>query len=303
MRYGTGVLLVLAGAFLWSMQGLQIRLIDQAGTWSVLFWRSAGMVPVLLAVTAWRHGGLWAPLRAVGRAGIMAGLGLVLAFGGAIFSLQSTSVAMAVFLFSAAPFLTAILARLLLGEAVRPATWGAIALAACGVALMVRAGLEAGAIAGNIAALISALGFALFTVALRSGQMGAPIGAPATDMMPAVALGGLFSMLAALAMLGVTGQSLLAPPRDLAIALGIGAVNLAGGMVLYTAGSRVLPAAELTLLGLVEVMLAPVWVWIFLGETAERDTLIGGALVLAAIALNAATGLARRRRRSRPATP
>ena len=291
MRYGTAVLLVLAGAALWSTQGLQIRLIDQAGPWAVLFWRSCGMVPVLLAVTAWRHGGLAAPLRTVGRAGVMAGLGLVLAFGGAIFSLQSTSVAMAVFLFSASPFLTAILARLMLGEAVRPATWAAISLAACGVALMVQAGFQAGALAGNVAALISALGFALFTVALRWGQRGGAV----IDMMPAVALGGLFSMAAALILLALTGQDLLAPPADLGLAIAIGAVTLAGGMVLYTAGARVIPAAELTLLGLVEVMLAPLWVWIFLGEGAERATLIGGALVLAAVALNAVTGQIQRR--------
>ena len=69
-------------------------------------------------------------------------------------------------------------------------------------------------------------------------------------------------------------------------------------MVLYTLGSRVVPAAELTLLSMVEVMLGPVWVWLFLNETATTGTFVGGAILLAAIAGNALSG-ARRGRAAR----
>ena len=103
------------------------------------------------------------------------------------------------------------------------------------------------------------------------------------NMMPAVVLGGVFSMIAAAVALAVLGQVLLVPGREIAIALAMGAVTLAGGMLLYTAGSRVVPAAQSTLLSLVEVLLAPVWVWLFLGETVSRGTLIGGAVLLAAV--------------------
>ncbi|MDQ1849040.1 DMT family transporter [Gemmobacter fulvus] len=288
MRYGTGVALVVLAGILWSVQGLIIRNITEAGTWAVLVWRSVGMVPVLLGFVAWRSGGqVLARLRAVGVAGVLGGLGLVFAFAGAIFAFQTTSVAMAVFLFSASPFFAAVLGWLVLREPVRNATWAAIGLAAIGIFLMVREGFAIGAMAGNIAALLSAFGFAAFTVSLRWGKL--------ADMMPAVALGGVFSIVTGAAMLVLTGAGTLAVPLvDIALSAGMGAVTLAGGMVLYTLGSRVIPAAELTLLSLVEVMLAPVWVWLALGETASAGTLTGGAVLMAAVAVNAGSGLRRR---------
>ena len=83
------------------------------------------------------------------------------------------------------------------------------------------------------------------------------------------------------------------PLRDIAIASGMGAVMLGGGMVLYTLGSRVVPAAEATLLTIIEVMLGPFWVWLVLGETASTNTLIGGGFLIGAVALNALTGVRR----------
>jgi hypothetical protein len=74
----------------------------------------------------------------------------------------------------------------------------------------------------------------------------------------------------------------------------MGAGLLTGGLVLYTLGSRTLPAAELALLSGIEVMLAPFWVWLFLGETADSNTLVGGAFILAAVLWN---GLSRARGR------
>lgn len=291
MRYGTGIALVVAAAVAWSGMGLAVRSIEQAGTWSVLFWRSAGMVPVLLAFVAWRSGGrILAPMRAVGMTGVAGGIGLILAFAGAIFALQNTTVANAMFLYSSAPFFAALLGWLVLGERVRSGTWAAMALAACGMVLMVGDGLSGGAFAGNMAAICAALGFALFTIALRWGKL--------SDMMPAVAIGGMMSMVLAAVMLSITGEPLIVPARDIAIAATMGAVMLGGGMVLYTIGSRVVPAAEATLLTIVEVMLGPFWVWLALGETASSATLIGGGFLVAAVTLNALTGV----RRAMPAT-
>jgi drug/metabolite transporter, DME family len=287
MQYRTGVLLVLVAAVLWSLMGLMIRQIVEAGTWAVLFWRSAGMVPVLMLVIRLRKGpGVLAKVIAVGWPGVIGGLGLVLAFAGAIFAIQATTVANTVFLFSAAPFLTAILGWVLLREPVRAATWGAIALAGIGMFVMVREGLAAGALAGNVAALLSALGFAIFTIALRWGKL--------AEMMPAVVLGGVFSMLTAGIVSMVQAETLMVPLHDIAIAMGMGAVILAIGMAFYTLGSRIIPAAELTLLSMVEVMLAPVWVWLLLGETASAGTFAGGAILLAAVAFNAMSGARRK---------
>lgn len=289
MSYAAGAALVVLAGVIWSTMGLVIRQFDLAGTWAILFWRSAGAIPVLLAVIAVNAGGSPLPrLRAVGWPGLIGGAGLVLAFTGAIFAIQSTTVANAVFLFTASPFLAAILGWLVLGEKVASTTWAAIALAILGILVMVGSGLDAGALAGNLAALLSAAGFALFSVTLRWGRAG--------DMMPAVVIGAALSMAAGLAGGMVSGQPVLALPAiEIALALALGAVILAGGMVLYTLGSRVLPAADLTLMSLVEVMLAPVWVFLALGETASPATFAGGAIVLAAVVLNAVAGAQRRR--------
>jgi drug/metabolite transporter (DMT)-like permease len=289
--YGRGVVMVLAAGLLWSLIGLGIRLIEQAGAWQVMLWRSLGMTPVLMLWIALGTGGHpLRALRATGTAGLIGGLGLVAAFAGSIIALQATTVANAVFLFAAAPLLTALLAWPVLREPVRRATWIAIALAALGILVMVREGLALGAGLGNAAALVSAAGFAVFTLALRRGRL--------SDMLPAVALGGLLSIAAGAAVLILTGQPVLIDARDAAIAAAIGVLFLGGGMVLYTAGSRSVPAAELPLLGMLEVMLAPVWVWLTLGERASAGTLAGGSILLLALALNALSGV-----RHRPPPP
>lgn len=283
MRYGQGVVLVMAAGTLWSLMGLMLRQIEAASVWQILFWRSVGMVPVLFAFIWWTSKGQpFSQIRKVGLAGMIGGLGLVFAFSGAIYAIQTTTIANAVFLFTASPFVAAILGWVLLGERVKPWTWAAIALAVFGMYLMVREGLAMGAMAGNLAALISATGFGTFSVALRWGKVG--------EMLPVSMLGGVFSMIAAALVLGSQGQSVLPSGHDIAIASGMGAGVLAFGMVAYTLGSRVIPAAELTLLSLIEVLLAPIWVFVFLGETASTATFVGGGVLLAAVTLNAVMG-------------
>jgi drug/metabolite transporter (DMT)-like permease len=284
MRYGTGVLFVLAAATLWSLIAIAIRLIDEADTWAVMFWRSVGMVPALVAIILWRSGGrLWAPVRATGAAGLLGGLGLVMAFAGAIFAIRTTTVANAVFLFAATPILAALLGRLFLREAVRPVTWGAIALSGVGVFLMVREGLALGMGPGTGAALVSALGFAIFTLSLRWGRV--------ADMFPAILVGAVLSIVVAAGVSAAQGGTLAVPLRDIAIAVGMGIFLLTFGMVLFTLGSRVVPAAELALLSMVEVLLAPVWAILILGEGASAATFLGGGVVLAAVGINALSGL------------
>lgn len=286
MTYQRGVLLVLGAGLLWSMLGLIVRQIEVAGTASVVFWRSAGLVPVLWVFVHYRSRGQ--SLRAIyasGWAGIVGGLGLTMAYIGAIYALQTTTVANTVFLYSAAPFFAALLGWLILSERVMPETWAAMALAGVGIFVMIGGSFGGGRMDGNLAALSSALGFAVFTIALRRGHV--------ADMMPAILVGAFMSMAAAAIMAQATGQTLAAPPRDIAIALMMGAVNLAGGMILYTLGSKALAAAEQTLLSGIENILAPIWVWLVLGETTTAQTLMGGTMVLAAVMLNAVFGARR----------
>ncbi|MDI3336600.1 DMT family transporter [Defluviimonas aestuarii] len=287
ISYRTGVGLVLFAAVLWSLMGLAIRMLGDAGTWQVLFYRSLGMAPVLFLTVTIRSGGHpIARIRTAGLPGVIGGTGLVFAFAGAIYAIQATTVANAVFLFAAAPLFTAIMAWLVLKEPVRRATWGAIALAGIGMFVMVREGLAIGAGWGNLAAIASAAGFSAFTIALRWGRV--------ANMLPSVLIGGVLSVIVAGAVIAARGESFALPPRSIAIAMLMGAALLALGLSIYTVGSRVVGAAELGLLAMVEVMLAPVWVWLILAESASTGTFVGGAILLAAIAFNAATGMRHR---------
>ena len=286
MTYGKGVALVLGAGILWSTIGLVVRQIDEAGAASVMFWRSAGLLPVLWAFLYWRSGGqVLQGVRSVGIPGVIGALGLVAAYAGAIYALQATTVANAVFLYSAAPFFAAVLGWIALGERVPLTTRGAMALAGLGIFVMIGGGIEGGRMDGNIAALISAAGFAVFSVSLRWGHV--------EDSLPTVLLGGIFSMIAAFGLAPMLGQTVSATPHDIAISMALGAVELTGGMALNTYGSKALPTAELTLMSSIENILAPIWVWLLLGETATPATLMGGAMVLVAVMANAVMGARR----------
>jgi drug/metabolite transporter (DMT)-like permease len=150
-----------------------------------------------------------------------------------------------------------------------------MALAATGVSVMLGSGLALGQLGGNLLALGSAGSFAAHGLVLRAHRQ--------SDMLPAVLHAGLAGALLALAALGLQGTSLRVPWPDLLLGLGMGAVQLGGGLVLYTRASRHLPAAELQLVTTAELVLAPLWVWIGVGEAPNAATLVGGGLILLAV--------------------
>ena len=287
LSYPRGVLLVLLAGVCWSTMGLGIRSMEVANVWQILFYRSCALTPFLFAIIALRSGGRpLAVIRKAGIAAVIGGLGLVVAFTGGIYAIQTTTVANAMFLFATAPFMAALLGRLVLGEEVRSATLIAAAVALVGIVMMVAEGISLGFMRGNIAAIVSALGFAVFTVALRWGKL--------EDMLPAVFLSGIFAILATGAICLLSGYTLAIPANDVAIALALGVFQVGAGLVLYTIGSRAVSAAELALLSMADVVLGPLWVWLFLGETAGLYTLAGGAILMGAIAGNAISGLRRK---------
>ena len=284
LGYGAGVLCVLIAGTCWSLMGLAVRSIDSAAVWQIVLYRSLGLIPVLFLFIAIRTG--HSPVTAIRRAGLPAVIGaagLVAAFSGGIFSIQETTVANAVFLFATAPLFTAVLAWPVLGERVGMRTWIAVGVGFVGIVIMVNDGIARGAFLGNLAAVISAIGFAIFTLSLRWGRF--------SDMAPSVLLAGILSLAISFAMCLLLGQSLVISFHDGAIAFLMGAGLLGCGLTIYTIGSRAVPAAELALLAMTEVLLAPVWVWIVLGETAGFWTLFGGAILMGAIAGNALVGI------------
>ena len=279
------VLVTLAGALM-SMGGIGVRLIESAGAWQILFYRSLALIATLLVVLAIRNrGGLLGAFRDAGLPAAIAGLCLSVAFCGFIFSLGYTTVANTLFVLAAAPFLAATLGLLVLGEAVRRATWLAMAVALAGIGTMVWEGFALGNPLGDLTALLSALGFAGFTVALRWGKT--------RDMRPAVCWAALFTAVAAAVAIPTSGGSFAISAWDLGLCAIMGMVQIGAGLLIYTAGSRYLPAAELALLALTEVVLGPIWVWLGVGETPSLATLLGGAIVLCALVGNARTGLRR----------
>ena len=292
--YFRGVALVLVAGVFMSFGGIGVRLIEAAGGWHILFYRSLFVIAVIAVALARRNsggpqggpqGGLRGAFRAAGWPAVIAGLSLSVAFSGFIFSLIHTTVANTLFVLAAAPFMAAILGLLVLGEAVRRATWLAMAGALAGVGIMVREGFAIGSPLGDLTALLAALGFAGFTVALRWGKT--------RDMRPAVCWAAAFTAIAASAMISADGTGFAISARDLGLCAVMGAVQIGAGLSIYTIGSRHLPAAELTLLSLTEVVLGPIWVWFGIGEVPSPVTLLGGAIVLGAIVGHALSGLRR----------
>ncbi len=287
LSYLAGVTLVLMSGVFWSSMGLGVRLIEEANVWQILFYRSLALATFLFCIISLRSG--YRPLRAIrsaGIAGAIGGVGLVFAFAGGIYAIQTTTVANAMLLFAAAPFIAAVAGWVVLREPVRRATWVAMVFAIVGIAIMVVNGFASGRLVGNLSALLSACGFAVFTIALRWGKL--------EDMLPAVFLAGIFAIITAGLMCQFNGYGFDLPRNDILISLAMGVFQVGMGLVIYTIGSRVVPAAELALLSMTEVLLGPLWVWIFIGETASMYTLLGGAILMLAIAGNAISGLRRK---------
>jgi len=267
--------------------GVAIRFMEVANVWQILFYRSCALAPFLFLVISMRSGGRPFPvIKKAGWAGVIGGLGLVVAFAGGIFAIQTTTVANAMFLFATAPFIAAPLGWFILGERVRGATWIAMAVAVVGIAVMVWEGISLGYLTGNLAALFSACGFAVFTIALRWRKL--------DDMLPTVFLAGLFAIVAAGIACLSAGYSLDIPRNDIVIAVALGVFQVGAGLTIYTIGSTAVPAAELALLSMTEVVLGPLWVWIAVGETVSTMTLFGGAVLMTAIVGNALSGLRRK---------
>lgn len=292
LTYLQGLALVMGAGVFWSFMALGIRLIEQGTLWQILFYRSIALTVFLFVLIAVRSGGRPIPVIVrSGWAGVLGGFSLFLAFTGAIYSIQNTNVANAIFLFAAAPFMAAILGMLLLKERVHRSTWIAMSFGIVGITVMVVDGFSIGQASGNLAALASAFGFAMLTIALRWGKV--------RDMLPAIFLSGVFSSIIGGFFCLTSDAGIVMPVRDTIIALSLGVFQLGVGLTLFTIGSRVVPAAELALLSMTEVVLGPVWVWLILNESTSIETLVGGFVLLMAIGGNAVAGIRRERRLNR----
>ncbi len=280
-QHRLAVLVVLASSTINSVGGLLLRSIDMAGPWQVLFYRQVAlMVCLILALVLYYRGRIFAEFMGIGRFGVLAGLAVGLGSTCFILSLSSTTVANTLFILSASPFVTAVLAWVWLKEPVGRSTWITMALALAGIAVMVGGGFAAGTVFGNMMAIITVACFSFFVVLLRRGR--------ATNMFPTVVVG---SAVAAISAAVVLKGNFTISWHDLAICVGWGAVLSTTVHFLFVWSSRFVRGAELMLLVLVEFVLGPLWVWLFVNEVPRAATLVGGAIVIAAVASRAALSL------------
>ena len=268
-----GVACAVAAAALFSTAGLIVRRIDLPA-WDVSFWRSALLTVSLLPVLFWQRRAMWIDVRNAGLALLASAVLLAGAFVSFILALGLAPVANVLLMFGITPFMTALLARALLGEPLHRHTVATMLAAVAGLALSVAGSLQAGALAGMaVAGLVSLCMSGNYVVVRHRRDIG---------MAPAIWLAGLLSGAVALPFADPTAVTWEKVPWLLALSPG----QLAGGLLLYMAALKRIPAGQAALLGLLELVLGPVWVWLFDGEKPDDLTLVGGSIVVAAAAAN-----------------
>jgi drug/metabolite transporter (DMT)-like permease len=219
------------------------------------------------------RGAVVGAFRAIGRAGLVLAALMAVSSGAFIAALNYTSVANVLFLQALAPVLAAVLGTLV-GEPVARRTWIAMAVAIAGVGLMV-GGPHHPSVAGFSLSLLMSVTFAATIVITRHRRE--------VSMAPATCLSQLFVLLAAAPFAG-PGEI---GAQDLALLVGLGVGQIGLGLIFLTIGARLIPAAEVALITLLEIVLGPIWVWIALSEQPAAATLVGGAIVLAAVVIEA----------------
>ncbi|WP_041543620.1 EamA family transporter [Oceanimonas sp. GK1] len=270
-----GVILTLAGVAVLSLDALLIRLIS-ADHWTLLFWR--GLL-LSLSLALFCRPTVRLPRR------LMLGSALCYAVTTITFVLavRLTSVANTLIILAAAPLIGALLSRMLLKEKVAPRTWLAMGLCLAGLMLLL-SGSRDGNLAGDLTALLCAASLAAKLVCDRAAR---PL-----NMAPSLVPAGLV-----IALVAFSQAPVLVVPASDALWLGLlGLVVVPLAYALISQGPRYLPAAEVSLLLLLEMLLGPLWVWMALNEAPSQQAWLGGSVVLAALLLQRLPG-----RRLRPA--
>ena len=287
MPHRRAVALMVLVTLLWSIAGVVTRHLDAARSFEVTFWRSLFTALTLaVALTVLRGPALWSGMLRANRWLWLSGLCWATMFTAFMLALTLTSVANVLVTMALGPLATAVFARLFLHHPLPARTWAAIVAACLGIAWMF--GGEAGdglaAVGTLVACAVPLAGAANWTVLQRAGRDGA------SDMLLAVLVGAVVSALLTLPL----AWPLQASAHDLGLLALLGSVQLALPCLLVVRLSRVLPAPEIALLALLEVLFGVAWAWLWAGEQPSSRMLAGGLLVLAALVANEATGFRRR---------
>ena len=270
------VLLILTGGTFMSFVGLYMRLLSHADGFQILFYRSLSLCFMVGLVCCLRR--KVTPfnfLKSIDRNDFIIGIVLSLAFASYVFAMLYTTVASTLLILSATPFMAATIGWLWINERPRPITWLAMAFAIAGIYFMVKSGYQLGNSIGNLLALLSGFWFALMLVMARRSRK--------DDILGGTFIGGVICVVIGASMAFLIGTGLRVLTLDLVIILGMGAFGIGIGIALVTWGASHVPAAEVSILVLIESVLGPIWPWLLLGETMTLSEIFGGALVLASV--------------------
>lgn len=281
---------MVVATLLWSMAGVVTRQLDSAGGFEATFWRSvfnAAALVVLLArlrgvaalkksllsadATLWLSGGCWAVM-----------------FTAFMIAITMTTVANVLVTMSIAPLLTALVARVALGQRLPLRTWAAIVTAGVGIAWMYAhelVAVDGRHLAGTLVALAVPIAAALNWTAIQRSRSGS------ADLLAAVLIGALLSSLITL----LLAAPLSASVHDISLLALLGVAQLAIPCLIAVAAARVLAAPEVALLSLLEIVFGVTWTWLGAAEAPSRHVLEGGALVLGALVANESIALRQRR--------
>lgn len=266
---------VAMAALCWSTGGLLVRLIE-ANDWTIIFWRSVFAVAFLITVLwARERVGAWNLVRQMGWQGLLVSACFAADTILFVLALNRTSVANVLIMFSTAPFWAALLAWIVLRESVPMRTRVAMVACAVGIVIMVSDSLGTSSIIGDAMALGIAMLFAVPVVTIRRH--------PEIHMMPAVIIAAILAIGFAAPFAVISENT----PANLGLMAIFGIVEYSIALVLFTAGARYIPAAQTMLIGLLEAVLGPLWVWLMVGENPGVYTIAGGVVVLTTLALYA----------------
>jgi len=296
LSHSRAVLLMLLVTLMWSTAGVVTRHLEGARSFEVTFWRSAFNALALVAALLWMRGPrLWADIRGGGRALWVSGLCWMVMYTNFMLAITLTTVATVLITMSIAPLLTALFARVFLHHALPGRTWVAIGVAGLGIGWMF--GQQALAPGASMTGALVALGVPIAGATnwvllqhLHQRHAADPT-VQEPDMLPAVLIGAVLSAAVTLPL----ALPFSATGHDLSLLAGLGVFQLAIPCLLVVVLTRVLPAPEVSLLGLLEVVFGVLLAWVGAGEAPGSNALAGGALVIGALVFNEWLGLRARR--------
>jgi drug/metabolite transporter (DMT)-like permease len=289
MTHARAVAAMVAATLLWSMAGVVSRQLDSAPAFEATFWRSAFNGAALVVLLGRLRGvaALAKTLASNDRTLWLSGLCWSVMFTAFMVAITMTTVANVLITMALAPLLTALVARLALGQRLPARTWAAIVVAGTGIAWMYAhelAVVDPRHLLGVLVALAVPVAAALNWTAIQQSRGGS------VDLLVAVLIGATLSALLTLPL----ALPLRASAHDIALLALLGVAQLAVPCLVAVAAARVLVAPEVALLSLLEIVFGVSWTWLAGGEAPSRDVLVGGGLVLGALVANESIALSRR---------